>query len=427
MDLSTTINPVLYPDNKNNPNFTNNTLYNSSTNNSLYQQNNPNNLLHNYLIIDSSDRDWYQQLPETPTNFTVKLGASEIGNKNCLIKTIMRNVVSIRVDKLIMPNRQINHTYHSNSATRLNDEPYLTIQFNTITDTDYGTSNNTDHAVAIMTPLIPFPTGLSNISSLEFKNSNSQQKNYIGLPKASIDRLDISILTANGNNPNIMNDILNINRIFSTSNSSSPTANSVITIQTNTFFNSNEYQNGDLIKIRNFVFHNNSYNECFILNNFINRTSGHRIVGIGKSSGSYDLFNQIYISVPQYYSNTTGVLTYENWYADFLLKVNFTSTVDDNTGKLINTNLQTRLLISFITIPNILYENYYQMTSVPLSGYPSSGTNPILNLRQFNNGNDHSNGNSNNNDNNNFISNNKIINPRQFGSLNNYNYLNKKL
>ena len=308
------------------------------------------NLVSTFLIIDSGDRDWYSQIGETPTHFTVKLGDQSKGNHNCNVKQTLKNVMSLRVDKLFMPNRLITTSYDANTSVRLNDSPFLTIQFDRINDVDLGTNLATDQSIAIMTPLIPLPTELSNITNLEFKNANNQLKIYYGSPKASLDRLDTNILSATGEQPHTFTDVLTIDRAFTTyTNPNTPLPTTSITLRTTTYFNGNEYQPGDLIKIQGYIFHNNTNNECFILNNWINRKEGHRILSISSNTAS-ELYNEIHIPLPQYYSSTSGNLIYETWYSDFLIKNNFDGQTSDSGGKLINTNLQTRLLISVASI-----------------------------------------------------------------------------
>ena len=263
---------------------------------------------------------------------------------------MLKNVMSIRVDKLFMPNRAITTTYDANTAVRLNDNAFLTIQFDRINDVDLGTNLATDQGIAIMTPLIPLPVELSNITNLEFKNANNQNKIYYGSPKASIDRLDTTILTATGEQPHAFNDVLVIDRAFSTyGDPINPLSNTSIILRTTTYFNALEYQPGDLIKIQGYTFHNSTNNECFILNDYINRVRGHRITGISSNTVSV-LYNEIHIPTPQYYNTNTGSLTYETWYSDFLTKNNFTDLTNDSGGKLINTNLQTRMLVSVANI-----------------------------------------------------------------------------
>ena len=303
----------------------------------------------NYLIIDSGDRDWYAQIDETPINFSIKLGNQSIGNHNCHIKDIFKNVMKIHIDKLIMPNRIIATSYNSNTSIRLNDNAYLNVQFDGINDINLGTNTIVDQSIAIMTPLIPLPKEQSNISYLEFKNVNNQSKIYYGSPKASIDRLDTNIYTATGEKPHQFADVLIIDRAFSSySNIYIPLPNTSITLRTTSFFN-NEYSPSDLIKIQGYTFHNTTNNECFIMNNYINRQQGHRIISISSNITS-NLYNEIQIPIPQYYNTITGQLTYESWYIDFLTKNNFNDIISDSGGKLINTNLQTRLMVNITNI-----------------------------------------------------------------------------
>ena len=107
------------------------------------------NIVSTFLIIDSGDRDWYSQIGETPTNFTVKLGDQSIANHNCNIRQMLRNVMSLRVDKLFMPNRVITTSYDANTVVRLNDNAFLTVQFDRINDVDLGTNIATDQGIEI--------------------------------------------------------------------------------------------------------------------------------------------------------------------------------------------------------------------------------------------------------------------------------------
>ncbi len=311
------------------------------------------------IIINSIDRNWYNYAAETPYNYLVKLGGvggspNALGDMYSTVFKTYKNVVSFSIDKVILPNRPCIQSYTSNIAPRLNDYPYLAINASGINYSSYGTNKTLNTTVGIYTPLIPLPTGLSNISYLEFKNTSVQKKEYTPAPESYISRLDLSITNPNGNYASNLNDVLGIYSIFMSpphpSGSTVFDISDSLTIQTTNFFHDVEFQSNDLIKVKNYVYHNMSYDESGLFCAWINRENGHHILDIGKSNPTTSLYNQIKIPIPAELSTVTGNISVETWFSDFVIKSLSNVAIQDDGGKLINANLQSHLVVNIKTL-----------------------------------------------------------------------------
>ena len=302
------------------------------------------------VVINSLDRNWINYPNETPYNYLVKLGGSP-RDQYLTVSQNYRNIVSFSVDKVILPNRPCINTYSSNIAPRLNDNAYITVSIKGINFSSYGTNKTLNETIGIYTPLIPLPTNLSNISYLEYKNTSVQRKEYAPSPEGTISTLDLSINTPSGSIASNLLDVLDIYSIFlNTSNAVPITSSDTLIIQTNTFFNSNEFQTNDLIQIKNYEYHNMSYDESSTFNNWINKSSGHYIINNSKSNVSTTLYNQIIIPIPASLSRTTGIIDVETWFSNFVIKSLSNVAIEDNGGKLINTNTQSHLVVNIKTL-----------------------------------------------------------------------------
>lgn len=313
------------------------------------------------VVINSIDRNWYNYPNETPYNYLVKLGGSA-KDKFSTVSQNYKNVIAFAIDKIILPNRPCIASYNSNISPRLNDNPYLTVIAKGINFSSYGTNKTLNETLGIYTPLIPLPTTLSDISYLEFKNTSIQRKEYAPAPEGYISQLDLSINNPNGILASNLNDVLDIYSIFlNTSNTVPITTSDTLIIETNTFFNNNEFKQNDLIKIQNYQYHNMSYDESAIFNNWINSSNGHYIIDIAKSDITTTLYNQLIIPIPATLSRNTGNISVEPWFNNFVIKSLSNVAIADNGGKLINTNTQSHLVVNIKTLEkndNIFFKDF---------------------------------------------------------------------
>ena len=314
------------------------------------------------VVINSIDRNWYNSnSKETPYNYLVKLGGSSTDAYSTVSQNY-KNVIAFSIEKIILPNRPCYQTYESNIAPRLNDNPYLAVSVKGINFSSYGTNKTLNETIGIYTPLIPLPINLSDISYLEFKNTSIQRKEYSPAPEGYISVLDLSITNPTGIIASNLNDILNIYSIFlNTSNTIPLSISDTLIIQTTTFFNSIEFQQNDLVQIKNYQYHNMSYDESNLFNNWINSSSGHYIIDIAKSNPTTTLYNQILIPIPATLSRSTGNIAVESWFSSFVMKSLSNVAIQDNGGRLINTNTQSHLVVNIKTLEkndNIFFKDF---------------------------------------------------------------------
>ena len=302
------------------------------------------------VVINSIDRNWYGYSNETPYNYLVKLGGSA-KDQYSTVSHDYKNVVSFSVEKIILPNRPCIQSYNSNISPRLNDYPYLAVNVTGINFSSYGTNKTLNNTIGIFTPLLPLPISLSDISYLEYKNTSIQKKDYTPNPEGYISRVDLTITTPNGTLASNLNDVLDIYSIFlNTSNTIPIGISDSLVIQTNTYFNNIEFKPNDLIQMKNYVYHNMSYDESSQFNSWINSDSGHYVLDIGKSNTGTSLYNQIIIPIPASLSRSTGNIDVESWFSSFVNKTLSNIAIADTSGKLINASTQSHLVVNIKTL-----------------------------------------------------------------------------
>ena len=311
----------------------------------------PDTKIQNHIIvINSIDRNWYGYPNETPYNYLVKLGGAPT-DQYSIVSHDYKNVVAFSIEKIILPNRPCIQSYNSNIAPRLNDYPYIAITVSGINFSSYGTNRTLNDTIGIFTSILPLPKQLSDVSYLEFKNTSTQKKEYTQSPEGYISRIDLSITSPNGTIASNLNDVLYIYSIFlNTSNTVPLSITDSLVIQTNTYFNDVEFMGNDLIRMKNYIYHNMSYDESGIFNSWINRDSGHYILDIGKSNMGTDLYNQIIIPIPASLSRSTGNIAVESWFSNFVDKSLSNIAIQDTSGKLINVNTQSHLIVNIKTL-----------------------------------------------------------------------------
>lgn len=305
------------------------------------------------LVVSSLDRDWYNRTDETPFNFDVKLDGG-LQNNYSMVDITPKNVLGINVNRMILTNRRTDIGYFGTLQETFNN-PYLLLNVNDLDYINYGTNDKIDKALGVMVPTIPFPKSLDEINFLEMKNiSGNSGKEYVN-PLASLSRLDISITNNLGQAPKSYTDVLDVKCIVYNDAVSSNVATEYLVVQTNTYFPKKQYRTGDTLKFQNYVYRDTgTYSESTDMNNFINREGGHKIIDISKSDSDKLLNNRIHIEIPGEISTSTGNVSELNWYTQLKSKsmgnVSTASSVNDTSGKLINTNLQTQILFNIKVI-----------------------------------------------------------------------------
>ena len=228
-----------------------------------------------YIVLSSLDRDWYNLSSSiTPFNYTAKLGFNNDNEVNIFTSNTIKNVVSLTATKLLLPNKKLFVDY-SLLQDSLSYKPYILIDINEGDYTNEGTNSTVNNAIAIMNSATPISRTFSELNYLEYKNINGAVKNYYNNPVSNLSILNIQMKTQLNQFPFEINDVLSIDTIYS----SGTNLNEKLNIRTTTFF-SNQYQTGDIIKVKNYVYRDDGYNEANDFNSYINREKGHKIINI---------------------------------------------------------------------------------------------------------------------------------------------------
>lgn len=295
-----------------------------------------------FIVINSIDRDWNNTASlETPYSFRVVFGNnSRYGatnqNLNILVNDVLKDVKYLECQKVLISNRDFSDKF------RPSNQPYLLLNIDNIEQVSDASNSKLQNALAILTPKIPMAHSHNECKYLEYDNTNFQKKEI----NRTIPYMDIRLQRGDGtiiNYDQYQNDILNIHNIYYDS------ANTVLNIQTNDFFSNKDFQEGDIIKIRDYNFRESSLNyyETALFNEYINREQGHIIqsITVDSSNTGVDLNNIIKILPASENSTSTGNLEVKEWFSDLVTKTNVENSnlAFDESGKLINTNLQTTI------------------------------------------------------------------------------------
>lgn len=307
-----------------------------------------------YIVINSIDRDWTtENNNENVFNFQISFGdASYRLNNNVKylnhmnVTNDLENVLSLKCTNLVLPNRV------DIDDVKISTFPFINLSVDSITNLTNGTNQNLNRCLANLASITPIISG-TNYKFIDLRNINQQKKDF-KTPLAKLKKLDISITRPDGQRLQNRNDILDIKKIYHISGNSS---DYLLRIVTNTYFSNSEYEVGDIIKIRNYVFRDTStvaISSSF--NNFINREEGHVIKEIGKEHGSIKaLYDKISIQLPGSYSTTTGDFVEDTFFSTLESSTtieigteaeNYASlSSDEEPGKIINTNLQSQIFL----------------------------------------------------------------------------------
>ena len=297
----------------------------------------------NTLIINSLDRDWFNDTNSSPYNFKVELSGSNNANI-AVINEYYKNISSMAVPTIIIPNTIQDLNYHSNTHIRPTNYPYLLVNIENIVKSSRGTNKDLDTSIGMFIPSDLVSETSNNIKNVEYKNVSKQVKDFEPNPLASLTDLKITIKDSRGISVPT-NDVVGITGIYVSNDPLLNNNTDLLIISTTEYFTYNEFLAGDLIFIKNYVYHNMSYSESYQFVDFINRTNGHIIVSTAKSDSATELYNEIKILVPKTYSRSTGQLTADAWFTSLMTKSLTDSLTSNFKGKIINTNKQSHLVI----------------------------------------------------------------------------------
>ena len=303
----------------------------------------------NLIIINSADRDWYNNSQDSRYQFHVKF-QPETDSLDCGIQSIFRNIVTFELIRVLMPVENFIIPFDRRIFIDYKSLPYIVLNIDEIEGLYNGTNSNTNQAFAQLlwdkdhtSEVIvdaqqegsdgtvaahsksysrQFKRGFSSMAPMSF-----EKKTFYPTPLSSLNRLTMSLETPYGesilNHPDVL-DILSVSlvnleypgllEISDANGFPFKTSNDIIEIKTYTYFNNRVFKIGDMIQIKGFKF-NQSITDTNLSEAFINRDKGHFIINLEKEistnsvSDNEGYIQKIYISPPSTYNQNATTTT----------------------------------------------------------------------------------------------------------------------
>jgi len=355
--------------------------------NKMLQQNNivnriSSNKLRDFnIVINSADRDWYNNSDESQFNFTIKFAPSSnqiiseplyennptipasvtqsqngfrgdvnssgwtlhgttyaahrpdlppgdiVGyenivaqsEKNAYITREYKNISYISLDRALIPSRKKKIIYSQVDHSLLH-YPYLNITMSELSDLQKGTNPYLDNSGALMIPIMAIPDSLVEVKFVEYKNINQSKKEYRPSPLNSMGLLTFKCLDITGQVITNKNDTLDIKYIYYNSSDISDSRTEFLVIKTTKYFSPSEFIVGDTIVIKKYQYRNSANEQSAEFNEFINRPQGHIIIEISSDDSNKSLKNRIHISRSATLDGDSGDLIEDLWYSIFKIK-----------------------------------------------------------------------------------------------------------
>ena len=314
----------------------------------------------NLVIINSADRDWFNDSSENRYNFQVRFNPEpdgpervpvfengvikkingEIvyetvqfkGEQGAGIQQIFKNIVSFELVRVLMPVENFIIPFDNRMFVDYKSLPYIVLKIDEIEGLYGGSNSNTNKAFAQLlwdkdhtSEVLPeaqltdssktfarqLKRGFSSMAPMSF-----EKKTFYPTPLSSLNRLTIALETPYGESIKNHSDSLEINtvkfadlkhltsalEVTASAGFTGINNQNAIQITTKTQFNNRVFKVGDTIQIKNFVL-DSSQNETNVnLNDFFNREQGHFIINLDKedSNGTDNkgFITTLYISPP---------------------------------------------------------------------------------------------------------------------------------
>lgn len=335
-----------------------------------------------FIVLSSLDRDWYNNSTSiNPFNYVAKIGnyLNDTGNNDLFTMNTIKNIKSIEIVKMILPNKKIIIDY-SNKERAISFEPYILVSLNQNNSTNDGTSDIINKASGVMCVITPISKAFSEVNYLEYKNINGAFKNYYNNPISNLSQLEVEIKTQLNQNPFPISDVLDISTIYS----SGSNLNEILNIKSSTYFD-DQYQIGDIIKIKNYVYRDIDTfpNESTSFNNFINRESGHKVIDIKNSNFAYFTITQSGTTITQSGGGNTDlndrnfagsdaskIIVYEDGTRGIVASHTNNTVIESNLSKTINSPQR----IFLTSTSEVGHFNNTLVISIPHSVSTSDGT-----------------------------------------------------
>lgn len=321
------------------------------------------------IVINSIDRE-YKNDNTSKYSISVNNNTSIRGN----LRNKYNNIFSICISHLFIPNKYIDlKTLHGLKASgtkitntahpslqKLNDTQYIILKISDIKNNVDGTNSDIFNCTSLLV-IDDAVTRSNNSGGYTVSGSNYVSVGNIGQnlvsgadnsliaykticapkifmkPKSSLSDLKIELFLPNGKRISYLNDYLVIDNI--TYNNTDKTFD----INTTKYFSPEEYSIGDTLIFKSVVLNTSNPIDKHSFHNFINRKSGHTIIGFNNNTvGNHGLYKTIQIPI-EYNINLNNGTTEE---------VNFNCNDgeihDVSSGDILNQQMQHVLFMNII-------------------------------------------------------------------------------
>jgi hypothetical protein len=338
------------------------------------------------LFIYSGDRDWLNNRNENRYNFTLSFNPANNSNSSTFspsVKERFKNIVRMELVKTIISAESLDVSVRVASGTTdtsrvLNvlSYPYLMIRISEWTSNGFGTSANIDNTFGLVqydqTWKSDNAAGNFGYISMTPRYLKAQRV-YAPAPLATLQKLSIQVERPDGAPLTTQLDTLDIGQIYlaASTNTSSystiPDTSSYIFIKTKTYFSRFFVGEGDCIQIQGYDIGtdlNVISQAANDFNSYINRSTGHIVVGVGNTSDTSapisitDGTNAVgygnYIIIrSRFLDPTTGATTRDYFGSssttEALIKTRLETVAASTKCALLNTNRQSHFVLRLIT------------------------------------------------------------------------------
>lgn len=328
---------------------------NKKNNNPIIDHNNSTNndkiIIKKYIDINSADRNWLQD------KYRFKYSINFLTNDND-IQSRYRNIQSIRVEKVIIPQDTVYGVYNNDNNT---DQPYrpflhsftLNLPFvyliiDELSDVYDGTNNTIRRCFSklVVDRVINTMEWGRKYIVLKSAGASGDEKIFFPTPLSTLNRLSISLMKPNGNLINTSHDHYFISNISYNNNYSM-----YLQVELKDYFDINEFNTNDLIMFKQYnmtqLYNTQNSTDIVVFNEWINRQDGHTVVDIGgKNQSNY--YNIIYIMAPYTYNPSNGSNVLKNNLVNVLNNYN-NNTTPPSSGILMNYSLQNSISFTIKT------------------------------------------------------------------------------
>lgn len=299
----------------------------------------------NFFLINTIDRNWSDR-NNSSFSFQVKFNTSDDslelkksysdnflkqnvtlsrtkyhGSKSLSIPINLKNIVSLHIEKIIVPNRR-NYLGNGSFNNTINFNTLL-LKIDEFNNVNYGSNSGLNNCFGAFTGISGFDESLNYT---EFVNLSSMGVQFNINPLNNLSCLTISITDDQGNLLKYQNETLTLKKI--NTDASYP---NYIKLTTNEHFSRLNYKEGDILVFKDVIYENDSK-----IQDYLNQDKGHKIYFSSSHSIPTNL-NSIENLPNEFYISKKGEYNESGQYVNENIADNIDNVI---TGNIINKNLQ---------------------------------------------------------------------------------------